>query len=89
MTPIQISSEDLEKVAEGKKHLFVWGWTTYRDIFTGTPKRLSEFCTEVVSITWTKPDHTDAASDINTVNPPCPTHNCYDEDCVDYSSRTK
>src|ERR1700688_1459739 len=58
MTPIGISVEDLEAVGEGKKHLFFWGWTTYRDIFSGTPERLSEFCTDIVSITWAKADHT-------------------------------
>jgi hypothetical protein len=89
MTPISISIEDLEAVGEGKKHLFFWGWTTYHDIFGNTPERLSEFCTEIVSVTWMKPDHTDATTDINTANPPCPTHNCYDEDCADYAGRTQ
>jgi hypothetical protein len=87
LTPIAISMEDLEAVGAGKKHLFFWGWTTYRDIFSGTPVRLSEFCTDITGITWAKADHTDAMGDINTSNPPCPTHNCYDEDCEDYSRR--
>lgn len=89
LKPIYISIEDLEMVAGGKKHLFFWGWTTYRDIFSGTPERLSEFCTEIVSVTWTKADHTDASGEINTVSPPCPTHNCYDEDCEDYHRRIR
>ena len=46
MAPISISSEDLEAVAKGEKHLFFWGWTTYRDIFDGTLTSPS-FCTTV------------------------------------------
>jgi hypothetical protein len=70
MKPVYLSVEDMDAVSQGKEHLFFWGWTTYRDIFSSTPKRLSEFCTELDSIVWTKPDHTDASTDISTVNPP-------------------
>lgn len=89
MKPVNISLADLELVGDGKKHLFFWGWSTYSDIFTGTSKRLSEFCTEIDGVTWTKPDHSDATVDISTVSPPCPTHNCYDEGCEDYSRRVR
>lgn len=89
LTPVYLSTADLEAVSEGKKHLFFWGWTTYRDIFSGTPRHLSEFCTDVTSAIWTLPDHTSLAADLKTIQPPCPVHNCYDEDCEDYSTRTK
>jgi hypothetical protein len=87
--PIFISLGELEEVERGKKHLFFWGWTTYKDIFDGTPRRLSEYCYSISSLTFSKPEHTDIATEIQTVNPPCPTHNCYDENCEDYSSRTQ
>lgn len=89
LKPVHLSVQDLEAVGQGKEHLFFWGWTTYHDIFPGTPMRLSEFCTEIDSLVWTNSEHTNASTDLNTVNPPCPTHNCYDEDCSDYQTRTK
>jgi hypothetical protein len=87
--PVYLSTEELEMIADGKKHLFFWGWVTYRDIFTGTPERLSEFCTDITSATWSASNHTNPNVDIKTENPPCPVHNCYDEECEDYGSRTK
>jgi hypothetical protein len=88
LKPVTISTQDLEAVAEGKKHLFFWGWTTYRDVFTSSV-RLSEFCTEIDAVKWTKPNHADPSADILTDSPPCPTHNCYDEDCEDYHRRVQ
>lgn len=87
LTPVYLTVQDLEQISEGKEHVFFWGWATYRDIFSDTPTRLSEFCTDITSLTWTIPDHTSPKVDVNTISPPCPIHNCYDEDCTDYSSR--
>jgi hypothetical protein len=88
--PIDISNADLEAAAAGKKHLFLWGWTTYHDIFSNIV-HLSEFCTEVTQITWSKPDHIhfDPKLQINLIYPPCPVHNCYDKDCADYNKRVQ
>jgi hypothetical protein len=89
--PVYLSMEDWENVADGKEHLFFWGWAVYKDIFDRTPVRLSEFCTDVTNVTWSNPSlkHTDINNPLSTVNPPCPTHNCYDENCEDYSKRTR
>lgn len=87
--PIYISQQDWEDVVAGRKHLFFWGWATYHDIFKGTPERLSEFCTDVSSAVWATPDHTATNAQVNMVTPTCPTHNCYDEECTDYGTRTK
>ena len=89
LSPVYLSTQDLEAVAENKKHLFFWGWVTYRDIFSGTPLHLTEFCTEITSAVWTQQDHASPAADWNTTSPSCPVHNCYDEDCEDYSTRTR
>lgn len=89
LNPVYLTVRDLEMISEGKLHLFFWGWTTYRDIFGGTPVRLSEFCTDITSASWTMPDHTNPLVDFKTISPPCPVHNCYDQDCEDYSSRAK
>lgn len=89
MVPVYLSTEELEMVADGKKRLFFWGWVTYRDIFSATPIHLSEFCTDITSAVWTTPNHTALTTDWNTVSPPCPVHNCYDEDCEDYTARIR
>jgi hypothetical protein len=89
LAPISISMEDLEAAEQGKKHIFFWGWTTYHDIFSGTPIRLSEFCVQLTSVSFTNPDHSLVTTDVNFVNPPCPIHNCYDEDCEDYPKRVQ
>lgn len=89
MTPMFVSVSDLEAAEQGKKHIFFWGWTTYHDIFNGTPTRLSEFCVQITSVAWSKPDHSSPLTDVNFGSPPCQTHNCYDEDCEDYSRRVR
>ena len=35
--------EDEEAVQNGKKHLYIWGWFEYDDIF-GSTRRRTEFC---------------------------------------------
>jgi hypothetical protein len=89
MSPQFISTEDMEKIGQGKEHLFIWGWATYHDGFPDTPMRLSEFCTDITSATWTKPDHTDITGDVAFTSPPCGAYNCYDERCKDYPYRTR
>ncbi|MFI5090636.1 MAG: hypothetical protein ACHP7P_11310 [Terriglobales bacterium] len=90
MKPVSVSVQDLEDLEAGRKHIFFWGWTSYRDIFSDTPDRLSEFCVELTNVVWPKAsDHTDLTGDVNFLNPPCKTHNCYDEECEDYKARTK
>ena len=88
-TGIYIPNDELEAVTAGKKRMFFWGWATYHDIFPRTPARLSEFCFIVSGATWTKPDNSDSTADITIGTPSCPTHNCYDEECKDYQTRTR
>lgn len=70
-----------------KSHLYVWGWFTYRDIFNGTPVRLSEFCDEVADVKSSKPDMTDPTSQISWNFVLCPIRNCSDEECSDYKQK--
>ena len=39
-----------EEARQRKTRLFVYGWFTYRDIFSDTPKRLAEFCDEILDV---------------------------------------
>lgn len=84
-TPVSVA--DFEAVAQNKKHMFFWGWIVYRDVFEGTPVRLSEFCFNVTNPIWQKPDHIDQTNPMKATILPCKTHNCYDENCSDYNKR--
>jgi hypothetical protein len=88
MPPAFISTEDVESVQDGKKHMFFWGWAVYHDVFSSTA-RLSEYCFDVQGATWTKADHNDATGDLSLATPPCGVHFCFNEECEDYQSRTK
>jgi len=84
VTSVPLSFDTLASVARGN-HIFAWGWVVYRDIFKGTPPRLSEFCFELTNPTWSAADHTNPSALFSASTPPCQTHNCYDEYCADYA----
>jgi hypothetical protein len=86
--PSFISLKDFEDVAQERTHMFMWGWATYKDVFSNTP-RLSEYCFDVQGANWTKPNHADPTTDMTIINPPCGVHFCFNEECEDYSTRTK
>lgn len=86
---IEMSVSDLKDVAEGKKHLFFWGWAIYDDGIPGTPRRLTEFCNDVTSLQFSNPDMSSLSTRVEANWPPCPVHNCYDEQCNDYNEITK
>jgi hypothetical protein len=71
---------------------FLWGSLAYRDILSGTPVRLTEFCIEIMNLM-----HEGAkAPDVNDPNVTtrfkfqgCDAHTCYDERCPDYKKFQK
>lgn len=74
----------------GTSRLYVWGWAVYKDIFSDDPDRLNEFCTEVTHVAIPA-DKTmeDPNANVGWALAQCNRHNCYDEDCPDYSERVK
>ena len=89
LPPMFVPASELDAAEQGKTHIFAWGWTTYRDIFPDSQMHLTEFCTDISTVAFTKPDHTDFTGDLNFGTPSCPTHNCFDNECEDYAVRTK
>jgi len=90
--PVELTVSQLDDVTSGKQHLFFWGWVTYDDGIPGSPRRLTEFCTDVTSVDWSggpSMAHDDPANTMTINTPPCDKHNCYDDTCNDYSERTK
>jgi hypothetical protein len=90
-TLAHVSKADLVSTWQSKSHLFFWGSVVYKDIFPGDPDRLTEFCLEMTHLTINN------AKDILEPNAAligfqwqsCKAHNCYDEDCKDYSAKVK
>ena len=73
-------------VATWTGHHYVWGWVSYRDIFPGTKRHVSEFCKELIRVrTPPTPDSDTAVARFSD----CPRHNCADEDCDDYKAITE
>jgi len=77
-------SFDMLATAISGRHVFAWGWVVYRDIFKGSPPRLSEFCFELTNPKWRGGDRTSPSTLFSVDTLPCQTHNCYDEYCDDY-----
>ena len=100
-TLAQISTTDIMDSWSNKSRIFFWGSLVYNDTFSGDPDRLSEFCVEMTHITLapsqnpaspTPPGPAVAAPPDAVVGfqwQACREHNCYDEDCKDYSIKVK
>jgi hypothetical protein len=44
---VDVVVADMEAVRDGAKHLYLWGWAEYDDVFIGTPRHRTEFCFKV------------------------------------------
>lgn len=99
-TSINVPSVDWIQSWHGAGRLFVWGTVVYRDAFPRDPERLSEFCAEIhhIVIGPIQPPAAGAAAPALTIENPnaqivgfqwqaCRQHNCYDNDCRDYTER--
>jgi hypothetical protein len=79
----------LDAARSKKVRLYAWGWTTYNDVFKGTPKHLSEFCDEFTDVKITPEDATSPSAQFTWKLQLCKSHNCYDNECADYTARTR
>jgi hypothetical protein len=77
-----LNADDLKAIRDGKKHFYVWGIARYRDVFPGTPVRITRFCAFIDAVTGNPFDEWDEKT--NAVEIRFATyhrHNCADEDC--------
>jgi hypothetical protein len=68
-------------------HLYVWGWTRYRDVIERTPWHLTEFCSELTDFLGNPLIAVGPGNTATPVFTQCGAHNCSDEDCPDYKQR--
>ena len=47
---VTASLENIKSLQDGSKHMFVWGWAEYDDVFEGTRRHRTEFCNEIVAV---------------------------------------
>jgi hypothetical protein len=74
----------LKAVQERRKHLYLWGWVTYRDIFKDTLSHITRFCHEVIDV---RGDPMNVQGGIEIVFSLCPRHNCTDDECNNQADR--
>jgi hypothetical protein len=72
----------LQTIKDGAVHLYVVGVATYRDVFDGTPQRVTKFCVYATNITGdpTREWH-DENNPVHIMFGHFGAHNCSDEDC--------
>jgi hypothetical protein len=82
--PYDCWGTDLLAVKNGTKHFYIWGTARYRDIFPGTPERVTKFCVYASAVTGdpTSPWHADN-NPMEIAFVTYERHNCADEDCHD------
>src|SRR5205823_4081712 len=39
-----VSPQDILDVQQGRRALYMWGWTRYSDVFPDTPRHITRFC---------------------------------------------
>jgi hypothetical protein len=77
--PLLVPVGAIQNVLERREHLYLYGWATYRDRFTWTPNRRTEFCYEMVRVSSLPLMEKIPVTDIEFVL--CKHHNCYDDEC--------
>jgi hypothetical protein len=82
-TTLDVPIEYFEQASKKTTRLFVYGWFTYRDIFSNTPLRLTEFCDEIIDVKGAFPLQ-DPNTSVTWGVTLCGSHNCNDEQCEDY-----
>jgi hypothetical protein len=76
----------IEQAENGIQHIYIYGWSTYNDVFEGTPQRVTKFCFEIHPLsgdfTNTKGGPFGSRGNFCTVRNGSQTaHNCSDDDC--------
>jgi hypothetical protein len=74
--------DDLAAVREGTRYFYVWGVVRYRDVFPGTPERITKFCAVLAQIYGNPLLSFDAKDNpVELIFNAYHRHNCADEDC--------
>jgi hypothetical protein len=75
-----VTLQDFQAIKDGRKHLYVWGWITYNDVFKDTPLHITMVCYEV-NVTGEPLLQGKQGMTMLTPLTKCEKHNCADEEC--------
>jgi hypothetical protein len=81
--PALVDADDAKSVWLGKKHLYLWGWARYKDVFqiNSAPPHQTKFCYEVSFGNDPSSIPLIEKRAVGVWGSLCPTHNCADEEC--------
>ncbi|MFA6206323.1 MAG: hypothetical protein WC689_08935 [Methylocystis sp.] len=79
--PVMIPSRYIIDALEGKKHVYVWAWCEYDDIFQDTKRHRTEFCVKVQPLHATVQSE-DGAKSVSVALMHHSTYNGADDDCL-------
>jgi hypothetical protein len=86
-TPTDVPTYQMQLLSNKTSHFYFYGWVLYNDVFEGSPKHITEFCTEIVTLI--NQDFSEASASHGVIQSDCAEHNCYDRECSDYAERIK
>jgi hypothetical protein len=78
---IDIPHSVFAETMEGRRHLYIWGWCEYDDIFLSTPRHRTEFCVKlekIIALDEAEGGRQKAAVQFSYHN----KHNGADDDCL-------
>ncbi len=81
--PLLIPHLDVRAALEGRRHLYIWGWCEYDDVFANTYRHRTEFCFKLVLVhAHRRNDSADGSSRSTVQFQLHHAHNGADEDCL-------
>ena len=80
---VVIWGDDLNAVKKGELHAYLWGILVYRDVFPGTPERITRFCVKAAEVTGNPTLLFNEKTNIVHIDwATYERNNCVDEDCA-------
>ena len=77
--PVRVSFADMERFWTEHKHLYMWGWARYRDVFRSGDQHITRYCYDVILSPL--PNSKGKNTGWSVIPNSCPTGNCTDGGC--------
>ncbi len=80
--PFELFGDDLIAIARGERHFYAWGVAMYNDVFPGTPRRVTKWCSFIAGVTGDPLlPYDEKSNPVDLLFAVYPRHNCGDEEC--------
>jgi hypothetical protein len=84
---MQCATTEVLLVTSGQRHINIWGWIAYDDIFPNSAPHMTEYCFELTEIIGVL-DDPNIMPHLTWITCKSPSHTCADEQCTDYAQKT-